>query len=131
MIIEPFGPKTDLKYHESDIYKIHCDGSGCFFTLDTTNENGERVDLIIEFDELNGFRYLDEGDLMYYWDNASFRYYNVFKIIEGGWLTGEAIEKGVLTISKQLDLQEWLIVTTNGCINALSYNPPKVSLGPT
>jgi len=126
MKIEPFGPKNSEQYHESDIYKIECNNNGYVFTLDTVNEAGQRQDLVIEFEELNGFRYLDEGDLLYYWDNENFRFYNLFKIHEGGWLNGEATEKGILTISKQLDLEEWLIVTTNGCVSALSHEPPKV-----
>ena len=126
MKIEPFGPKNSPSYHESDIYKIECNNDSFVFTLDTVNEAGERQDLVIEFEELNGFRYLDEGDLLYYWDNENFRFYNLFKILEGGWLNGEVTEKGILTISKQLDLEEWLIVTTNGCVSALSHEPPKV-----
>ncbi|TMS79551.1 hypothetical protein [Pseudoalteromonas sp. S554] len=131
MEVEPIGPKTCSNYHESDIYKIECGNDGYLFLVDTVNEESQRVDVTIEFDAISGFRYLDEGDLMYYWDNQNFRFYNLFKIINGGWLDGEDMQKGILTLSRGSVLHEYFIVTTNGCVNILSYEPPKITVSGT
>ena len=131
MKVEPIGPKTTSKYHESDIYKIECGNDGYLFLLDTVNEESQRIDVTIVFDAISSFRYLDEGDLMYYWDNQNFRYYNLFKIINGGWLDGESMQKGILTLSRGTALNEYFIVTTNSCVNILSYEPPKVIVSGT
>jgi hypothetical protein len=95
--------------------------------IDTVNENGQRADLKVHFEWVRGFRYLDEGDLIYYWETRAFTIpQHVFQVTSGGWSNGELVQPGVLSVSTAIEIGEWFIATTNGCINVLSSAVPTV-----
>ncbi|MFL1455837.1 hypothetical protein ACJO5Y_15490 [Marinobacter sp. GN3S48] len=83
------------------------------------------MDLKVHFQWARGYRYLDEGDLQYYWERQEFTVpQHVFKIHSGGWSNGEALQPGILSVSTALEITEWFIATTNGCISVLSGAEP-------
>jgi hypothetical protein len=53
--------------------------------------------------------------------------HHVYEITNGGWLSGEAFEPGILEIAKDFEMREWFICTTNGCMNVLAALPPALA----
>ena len=123
-----YGLKHSQK-SESDIISITDSKNGLYLILSTTDELGGDMELEIYFEYTEGFRYLDEGDLIRYWESGIFRSpHHLYEISSGGWSNGEALEPGVLSIRSSVGIKEWFVVTTNGCINVLSNASPKVKL---
>jgi len=118
MEVQGFGPKHSIKRHESDIYSVVDSNAGLTILIDPVAENGQRMDLKVHFEWVRGYRYLDEGDLTYYWDTKKFTVpQHVFKILSGGWSNGESLQPRLLNVSTALKIGEWFIATTNGCID--------------
>lgn len=115
--------------NESDICELALGPPGLRVVVDT-NPNGSETQLFVEyhFDAPRGFRFLDEGDLIRYWESKVFtRGYHLFEISRGGWLEQEAQLSGMLNVTGAVGTyKEWFICTTNGCINILSASPPLV-----
>jgi len=125
MQVEGIGVTHTTEFHESDIYSVSDSKEGLTILIETKDENGVRKDMKVYFEYANGFRYLDEGDLMYYWESKAFKTpHHVFKIISGGWSNGETLEPGVLSVSKASEITEWFVLTTNSCINVLTESQP-------
>jgi len=125
MKVRGLGPRHSRERHESDIYRITDSKDGLTILIDTVNENGQRADLRVHFEWVRGFRYLDEGDLIYYWETQAFTIpQHVFQVTSGGWSNGELVQPGVLSVSTAIEIGEWFIATTNGCINVLSNAVP-------
>jgi len=125
MEVSEFGPKHTLERHESDIFNISYTRDGLTVLIDTVDDQGARRDLKIYFEGACGFRYLDEGDLTYYWQSEKFHSpYHLYKIIVGGWSNGESIQQNTLSVSIAVEVSEWFIATTNGCISVLSNALP-------
>ena len=62
-----------------------------------------------------------------YWKTETFRSpHHVYEITNGGWLTGETVESGILEIAKAFEEREWFVCTTNGCMNILASLPPEL-----
>ena len=121
-----YGLKHSQK-SESDIVNINDSKEGLFLAISTTCELGNDLVLEVSFEYTNGFRYLDEGDLIYYWQSGIFdSAHHIYQITSGGWSNGEALEKGVLSIGSATNSKEWFVVTSNGCINVLSNTVPQV-----
>ncbi|HCD52150.1 MAG TPA: hypothetical protein DEQ34_06875 [Balneolaceae bacterium] len=131
MEVQGIGPNQSSERHESDIFSVSDSKDGLTILIDTVDETGIRRDLKIHFKFTYAYRYLDEGDLAYYWATDAFRdNKHVFRIFSGGWSNGETLENGILTISSVTEIPEWFIATTNGCLNVLSYNEPEIQYLP-
>ncbi|WP_146168190.1 hypothetical protein [Pseudomonas mangrovi] len=127
MEVEAIGPKHTNERHESDIYSVSDSKEGLTILIDTKDESGNRRDLRVYFEYARGFRYLDEGDLIHYWESKAFSTpHHVFKILSGGWSNGEAVEPGILSVSKAVEITEWFVATTNNCINVLTESQPLI-----
>ena len=128
MVVEGFGLTHTTEQHESDIYSLVDVKEGLTILIDTVDENGDSRDLKVHFKYANGFRFLDEGDLIYYWQSKVFNSpHHVFKIISGGWSNGESVEKGILSVSKAIETTEWFVTTTNGCVNVITEAQPTIT----
>ena len=127
MEVLELGPKHTTESHESDISSITDTKDGLTIIIDTIDEHGRQKNLKVHFSYVRGFRYLDEGDLIYYWESEKFRSpFHVYEIISGGWCNGEVIQPGILSVSEAIKLREWFVTTTNGCVNVISNSPPTV-----
>jgi len=92
------------------------------------NEEGEDRFLEIVFQGTRGFRYLDKGDLLPYWSSTVFDNSNhlVHEIERGGWAEQEE-RNGMLNTTAAFGLpREWLIVSSNGCLNVISTVEPLI-----
>jgi hypothetical protein len=127
-VAETFGPPIpNLK--NSDL----CEVPFSFLVLRAVVHLGQDEDeedrfLEIVFKSARGFRYLDEGDLLPYWSSAAFDNSNhlVHEIKQGGWAEQEE-KNGMLNTTTAFGLpREWLIVSSNGCLNVISTVEPLV-----
>ena len=73
-----------------------------------------------------GFRCLDEGDLLEFWENNQITNNWLLQIHDSGWLAQESDRDGFL--SKDTTLSEYLIKGSNECLNVLSTDKPLISL---
>jgi hypothetical protein len=78
------------------------------------------------FPEVRGFRCLDEGDLIRYWESNQFRTgHCIYKVVEDGWLQNEV--SGVLSVSSSVGAYyEFVIPTNDYCLCILASQEPIV-----
>ncbi|MEC4089593.1 hypothetical protein [Pseudoalteromonas rubra] len=79
----------------------------------------------VDFEEVEGFRVLDEGQLLEFWSEQT-KYHWIFEIESNGWLSAEASRKTAPSLSEGEDLKEYLVAGINECVSILSYKPPVV-----
>ena len=127
-IVEPFGLTIpDLKH--SNLSELSLGSSGLrvavWFGKDE-DENDRFVEIV--FTAPRGFRYLDEGDLLQYWSSGAFdtSRHLVFEIKRGGWAEQEE-RSGMLNVTAAMGtFREWLITSSNACLNVISAVEPLV-----
>lgn len=129
-VVEAFGPPIPT-LKNSDL----CEVTFSFFVLRAVVHLGNGEDeedrfLEIVFKSAGGFRYLDEGDLLPYWSSGAFDNSNhlVHEIKRGGWAEQEAKNGMLNTTAAFGPPREWLIVSSNGCLNVISTVEPLVRL---
>lgn len=81
----------------------------------------------INFHSIAGFRVLDEGNLLEFWEKTYGDYY-MYIVKEGGWLAMEASRESapLLTVDGS-NLTEYLIAGIDDCVSILSYAQPTIS----
>lgn len=127
-VVEAFGPPIpDLR--SSDLCEVTFSFTGLRAIVHLGQDaDGEDRLLEIAFKSVGGFRYLDEGDLLPYWSSAAFdnSKYLIHEIKQGGWAQQEE-RNGMLNTTAAVGLsREWLIVSSNGCLNVISTVEPLV-----
>tara|TARA_R110001599_G_scaffold160532_1_gene348395 strand:+ start:131 stop:535 length:405 start_codon:yes stop_codon:yes gene_type:complete len=123
-----YGLMHDDRRFESDIVSISDSKDGLKIIIETLSEGGYERMMEVSFEDARGFRFLDEGDLHYYFSSGAFsKPYHVFKILSGGWVNGEISQPGMLGVSKAVEIGEWFVVTNNGCVNVLSSSEPNMA----
>lgn len=117
----------------ASIAEVTLGRSGLRVLVELVSSNSDAIHGIeIHFEVPRGFRYLDEGDLIAYWQSGEFtpsyrQGHCLFEMLSGGWLEQECQHPGMLTTTESLGtFREWFICTGNGCMNVLSVNPPLV-----
>jgi hypothetical protein len=85
--------------------------------------DGYKLD--VTFQSPNGYRVLDEGDLLEFWPSCSSTNGWLFEIINGGWLTQERKRSGFFS-SNESDLEEYFIIGCNYCVSVLAWEKPDV-----
>ncbi len=122
---QPLGNEYRFDGKESDIVEVFDSVSGLRIIVSTWIDSINEALVEVYFRRVQAYRYLDEGDLIAYWKTDKFRTpHHVYEITNGGWLTGETLEPGMLTIAKSVEPREWFISTTNGCMTVLAARPP-------
>ncbi len=86
---------------------------------------GDGVAVSIGFNEVIGFRVLDEGDLLEFWPHCSAANGWLFRIEQGGWFDQEMARPGFLH-EKVPGLREYFLVGQNDCISVLTGAVPRV-----
>lgn len=90
----------------------------------TVRIDGDKLDVV--FNAPNGYRVLDEGDLLEFWPSCSSNVSWLYKIIDGGWLSQELVRPGFFS-SRDAELSEYFVVGCNYCVNVLAREAPDVS----
>ena len=124
---QPLGNEYRVDGKESDIVEVLHSLSGLRIIVSTWIDSINEALLEVYFRRVQAYRYLDEGDLIAYWQTEKFRIpHHVYEIKSGGWLTGETLDPGILEVAKSFETKEWFISTTNGCMNVLAASPPEL-----
>jgi hypothetical protein len=130
MTIDKIG-KEYFSKKESDIidFKWNMQKQELKITIATWENEEKEIGIEYEFNGFNGFRFLDEGDYLGYWELSDFKNgFHLFRLIEGGWKTGEVTQSGILDVSRAVDqLNEFFIATSNGCLTILAYEKPTIT----
>jgi hypothetical protein len=114
---------------ESDIAELSLGLTGLRVVVHVNHrDSDEQLQVEYYFDVPRGFRFLDEGDLLRYWDTGVFSGdHQLFEILSGGWIDQECKFPGMLSVTSAVGtFREWFICTSNGCINVLSVNEPLI-----
>lgn len=82
--------------------------------------------IIITFDSSIGFRILDEGNLLEFWEEFNLNNGWLYQIISGGWYELESTRSGFVS-QHHSDVQEYLIIGVNECVSVLAGGPPSVA----
>lgn len=87
-------------------------------TLTVTLRNLETQSLTsLQISAVEGFRVLDEGDLLEFWPHCSGSW--LHEITAGGWLDQERLRTGFLSGDRAL--KEYLVAGADTCLNVLTW----------
>ena len=92
-----------------------------------------RIKLIFPSDQIvdvacetvEGFRVLDEGQLLEFWGGAATRYW-LFEVKANGWLASENMCETAPLIIEGGELKEFMVAGANECVSILAYTQPYV-----
>jgi len=87
-------------------------------------ESEKRLEIVFQYPI--GFRCLDEGDLLEFWGNPDVTNNWLLQIEESGWYDQESKRDGFL--SKDNEVNEYLVKGKNDCISILDINKPKIRI---
>lgn len=76
----------------------------------------------VEFEEVAGFRVLDEGDLLEFWGPEVKKPGWLWRVTAGGWREPELTRSGFL----RTDAREFLVLGINDCVSVFSGGEPRV-----
>jgi hypothetical protein len=115
---KPFGCLEQFDWG-ADIHSVVYDG--CLVIRILRNRN--RDDGIeVKFEQVDGFRFLDEVPLAEYWIDEDFPAgYPVLEVLDGGWAMEENKRLGY-----EQKQREWIIVTAGACVSIFSKNEPEI-----
>lgn len=83
----------------------------------------------ILFSHIEGFRVLDEGDLLNYWDHDHLPEEWIWQIIEGGWYDDERKNDNVTILSaRKNELTEYLVTGVGMCVSVICSGEVKPSV---
>jgi hypothetical protein len=77
----------------------------------------------ISFDSVRGFRVLDEGDLLEFWDPGSRAQGWLWHVEEGGWFDLEKLRDGFMSGVNGV-YKEFLVVGQNECVSVIANGDP-------
>lgn len=79
----------------------------------------------VSFDSVRGFRVLDEGDLLEFWDPESRAEGWLWHVKEGGWLDLEKLRDGFIS-GVNGGYKEFLVLRQNECVSVITNGDPTV-----
>jgi len=87
------------------------------------HSNGNKdIDYDVIFEQPRGFKCLNEGDMINYWESKQLADNWLFEIMSGGWLDQEDHAGGFS--SKALGFREFLIMGVDDCVSVISNKEP-------
>lgn len=96
------------------------------WTLRLTLSFGPNQLTYLDFENIEGFRVLDEGQLLEYWGDNTEKHW-VFEVLENGWLSAESSRETAPLIEEDGNLKEYLVAGINDCVSVLAYSSPSLS----
>jgi hypothetical protein len=84
---------------------------------------GVKAPTYVEFDDVVGFRVLDEGDLLEFWKPEVRKPGWLWRVTRGGWRELEATRPGFA----RTDVQEFLVLGINDCVSVFATGEPRVN----
>ncbi|WP_314241587.1 hypothetical protein [Empedobacter tilapiae] len=113
--------KTEIDGENPEIYNINYD----LWTLKLTigfNEINNPIYVI--FKNVSGFRVLDEGNLLEFWDTEVRVPGWIWKIESGGWFELEKLRDGFLAQHFGDSHNEYLVGGINDCVSVIAESEP-------
>lgn len=80
----------------------------------------------VKFDRIVGFRVLDEGDLLEFWNDQRPSGW-LWEVVENGWFDFEKTRDEFLSAYHEDKMKEYLILGINDCVNVLTLSTPIIS----
>lgn len=118
-----FELKTDPAY-ESNVTSFSYNDDGLVVIVDSAHDEVYKVTF---GEQIWSFRYMEEGDLTYYWQSRKFdENFMLYEITGGGWLSKEQSPLDILGIARTDWLREWFIATRNFSVTVLSNSQPTI-----
>jgi hypothetical protein len=123
-LLKPKVKEFDINFSNKsnpEIFNINYD----LWTLKITlsfNDHPSPVYLI--FKNVVGFRVLDEGNLLEFWDSDVRVPGWIWKIESGGWFELEKLRSGFLLPNHSITHNEYLISGINDCVSVISESEP-------
>ncbi len=96
-------------------------------TVAVVAPNGNEV-ATVAFEYVEGFRVLDEGNLLEFWPTCSRQNGWIYQITNGGWLDQESKRDGFLVNINRKTFLEYFVIGADNCVNVMSREPPRVTL---
>ena len=115
--------KQALKYEGlPDVFRVEYDGKLRILLSFGSSDNPVHV----VFDSVRGYRVLDEGDLLEFWEPDSRAEGWLWRVIKGGWLDLESTRTGFVS-GYSNDFEEYLVLGQNECVSVISSSPPVIT----
>ncbi|MFB9215703.1 hypothetical protein [Vibrio sinaloensis] len=76
-------------------------------------------------ENVEGFRVLDEGQLLEFWGGDATQYW-LFEVKANGWLASESKRETAPLIVEGGELKEYMVAGANECVSILAYTQPYV-----
>jgi len=97
--------------------------------LEIRLEDGTGATVVVTFDDVVGFRVLDERDLLHYWPEFSTPAGWAFEITGGGWHAHESLRKGSYLVPEvQPNAREFFITGEDECVNVIAMDAPRIEI---
>jgi hypothetical protein len=80
----------------------------------------------VSFEDVAGFRVLDERDLLDFWPTCSTPNGWLFEIASGGWLDQESQREGFMMRAMNENVREFFVTGEDDCVNVLARAQPEV-----
>ncbi len=120
-IVSISGIEERVKGQTPDVLSLNYDLS--VLLIKVILPSGQIVHVACE--NVEGFRVLDEGQLLEFWGGAALRYW-LFEVKSNGWLASENNRDTAPLIVEGGDLKEYMIAGANECVSVLAYTQPYV-----
>lgn len=112
-------------YDFPEVIRISYDLTKLLIQVSFYQFNDEIINL--EFNKVVGFRVLDEGNLLEFWNERRPQGW-VWEITENGWFDLERTREGfTLGYLDDMKPREFLVLGINDCVSVLTYNSPIIS----
>ena len=105
-----------------EVSEIHYDVWSLRITLNFEHFSGV---VYVDFETPNGFRVLDEGDLLEVWEGSTKEEW-LYVVEEDGWLAQEAKRPGF--VSDPAEHIEYLVAGCNDCVTVMALDEPTVTV---
>ena len=107
----------------SDIASVSYADGTLIVLIACSREQNDVSGLKITFPDVDGFRLLDEVDLVRYWNSSDFPCgSHLLEVLTGGWGMEENTLQGF-----EHTRREWLVVTGNACLSAFCQAEPELA----
>lgn len=122
-----FELKTDPEY-ESNVTSFSYNDDGLIVIVESAQDEIYKLTF---GEQIWSFRYMEEGDLTYYWQSRKFsENFMLYEITKGGWLSKERSPLDIMGIARTDWFREWFIATRNFSVTVLSNSQPTIERVP-
>ncbi|EHK9018838.1 hypothetical protein KCU41_004394 [Vibrio vulnificus] len=120
-IVSISGIEERVKGQTPDVLSLNYDLSVLRIKL---NFPSDKI-VYVACENVEGFRVLDEGQLLEFWGGDATQYW-LFEVKANGWLASENKRETAPLIVEGGELKEYMVAGANECVSILAYTQPYV-----